>query len=173
MPSPPPLLRLAVACLLIAGCGAGHAAHGGPHRATLTPSLDRPLQARLRAAVTQSGAPGASAAIVFPDGREWTGVTGFADIDAKRAMTPSTAFPFAGVTELATAALILRLVEQDRLGLDDPIARWYRDWRGDPHATVRDLLGGTSGVGDPTHVTDQLFSHPRRLLSERRYLAAT
>src|SRR4051794_27727035 len=112
MSSPPAIARrltsLAVACLLAAGCGGGSAAHPGTHRPALTPALGRTLQARLRAAVTASGAPGASAAIVFPDGRVWTGVVGLADIKAKRPMTPGTAFALAGVTRTATAALILR-----------------------------------------------------------------
>jgi hypothetical protein len=51
---------------------------------------------------------------------------------------------------LTLAALALRLAEQGRLGLDDPIIRWYPAWRGDRSATVRDLLGHTAGTTDPT-----------------------
>jgi D-alanyl-D-alanine carboxypeptidase len=55
------------------------------------------------------------------------------------------------VTKMAMAALALRLVEQGRLRLDDPIIRWYPAWRGDRSATVRDLLGHTAGTKDPTN----------------------
>jgi D-alanyl-D-alanine carboxypeptidase len=89
-------------------------------------------------------------------------------------MTTDTALPFDSVTKTAVAAHAMRLVEEGRLRLDDPIARWYPRWRGDPDATVRDLLGHTSGLGDPS---DELFlavlRHPRRLYTPRDYLAAT
>ena len=65
-------------------------------------------------------------------------------------MTTATAIPFDSITKVVTASTAMRLVEQDRLNLDDPIRRWYPAWRGDPEATVRDLLGHTSGMRDPS-----------------------
>jgi D-alanyl-D-alanine carboxypeptidase len=135
----------------LAGCGGGHresAAHaGGP---TLTHGLARRLDAQFRREVTLAGIPGASAAIVFPDGREWSRAVGAAELKPRVAMTTRTSFPFASVTKMAMAALALRLAEQRRLGLDDPITRWYPAWRGDRSATVRELLGHTAGTKDPT-----------------------
>jgi CubicO group peptidase (beta-lactamase class C family) len=64
-------------------------------------------------------------------------------------MTPQTSLPFASITKIATAALAMRLVEQHRLRLEDPIIRWYPSWRGHRDATVRDLLGHTAGIGEP------------------------
>jgi len=140
-----------VVLVALAGCGGGHresAAHaGGP---TLTGALARTLDARFRREVTLAGIPGASAAIVFPDGREWSRAVGAAELKPRVAMTTRTSFHFASVTKMATAALALRLAEQGRLGLDDPIIRWYPAWRGDRSATVRDLLGHTAGTKDPT-----------------------
>ena len=78
---------------------------------------------------------------MFADGREWTGAAGDAVLKPAQPMTPDTSLPFNSVTKIATAALVMRLVEQGRLELDDPIAKWYPAWRGDPAATVRDLLG--------------------------------
>jgi D-alanyl-D-alanine carboxypeptidase len=89
-------------------------------------------------------------------------------------MTVDTSVPFDSVTKVATAATALRLVEQGRLDLDDPIAVWYPRWRGDPEATVRDLLGHTSGLGDPPEPFWQaLIEHPRRIVTSRQVLAAT
>jgi CubicO group peptidase (beta-lactamase class C family) len=89
-------------------------------------------------------------------------------------MTSDTSLPFDSVTKLATAALTMRLVEQGRLRLDDPIGRWYPDWRGDPHATVRELLGHTSGARD-AYEADlvALVRHRRARMTPRQYLAAT
>ena len=115
----------------------------------LTAAVARELDARLRESVADAGIPGASAAIVFRDGRMWRGAAGDAVVKPKRAMTPATSLPFDSVTKVATAVLAMRLVEQGRLRLDDPIRRWYPSWRGDRRATVRDLLGHTAGIRDP------------------------
>ncbi len=139
--------------VVLAGCGGGHpresAAHAGGPR--LTNALARSLDAQFRREVTLAGIPGASAAIVFPDGREWSRAVGAAELKPRVAMTTRTSFSFASVTKMAMAALALRLAEQGRLSLDDPIIRWYPAWRGDRSATVRDLLGHTAGTKDPSN----------------------
>jgi len=156
---------MAVLVVALAGCGAAHARPAG-HGATLrlTPKLARTLDATLRSQVSQAGVPGASAAIVFPDGREWSLALGAAQLKPRVAMTTRTSFPFDSVSKMATAALALRLAEDGRLALDDPVAHWYPTWRGDPAATVRDLLGHTSGAGDITGARfDRLQFSQRRL----------
>ena len=110
-----------------------------------------------------AGIPGASAAIVFPNGREWSLAVGAARLKPRVAMMTRTAFPFDSVSKMATAALALRLAEDGRLDLHDPVVRWYPGWRGDPAATVDDLLGHTSGARD---ISDVAFS--RIQLSGRR-----
>jgi D-alanyl-D-alanine carboxypeptidase len=163
-----------VAVVALAGCGGGHrasAAHaGGP---TLTDALARKLDSQFRREVTLAGIPGASAAIVFPDGREWSHAVGAAELKPRVAMTTRTSFSFASVTKTATAALALRLVEQGRLGLDDPIIRWYPAWRGDRSATVRDLLGHTAGTKDPTQAAyARLARRGRAPMTVRAFIRA-
>ena len=162
-----------VVVVALVGCGGGHresAAHaGGP---TLSAALARTLDAEFRREVTLAGIPGASAAIVFPDGREWSRAVGAAELQPRVAMTTRTSFHFASVTKMATAALALRLVEQGRLGLDDPIVRWYPAWRGDRAATVRDLLGHTAGTKDPTDAALARLDRRGRSLTVRAYIAA-
>jgi D-alanyl-D-alanine carboxypeptidase len=165
-----------LAAVAFVGCGGdqaqkGAAARSGPR---LTDRMARQLDATLRETVAAAGIPGASAAIVFPDGRTWSGAAGVAVVRPKRAMTPDTALPFDSVTKVATAAMALRLAEQGRLSLDDPIERWYPAWRGDPQATVRDLLGHTSGARDaPDAFFRAIVDHPRTRVTPREYLAAT
>jgi D-alanyl-D-alanine carboxypeptidase len=58
--------------------------------------------------------------------------------------------------------------------LDDPISRWYAGWRGDSHATVRDLLGHTAGLGDPPEAFWQrVVDAPHKPVTRRRLIAAT
>ena len=99
---------------------------------------------------------------------------GVAALEPARPMTSETSLPFASVTKVATAALALRLAEQGRLSLEDPIRRWFPAWRGDAAATVHDLLGHTSGMGDaPDSFFAQLERHPRRVVSDRDFVAAS
>jgi CubicO group peptidase (beta-lactamase class C family) len=165
---------LAVLSLVLPGCGGG----GDPDRPPepsgprLTAAVAGALDAELSEKVEDSGVPGASAAVVFPDGRVWSGAAGVAVVKPARQMTSSTSLPFASITKLAVAALAMRLGEQGRLRLDDPIVRWYPAWRGDRRATVRDLLGHTAGIGEPP---DAYFG--RFALGDaptpRQYIAAT
>src|SRR4051794_6371098 len=162
-----------VVAVALAGCGGGHresAAHAGGPR--LTDALARTLDAEFRREVTLAGIPGASAAIVFPDGREWSRAVGAAELKPQVAMTTRTSFSFASVTKMATAALALRLAAQGRLGLDDPIVRWYPAWRGDRSATVRDLLGHTAGTKDPTRAALARLDRRRRPLTVDAYIDA-
>jgi D-alanyl-D-alanine carboxypeptidase len=134
----------------------------------------RNLDAEFRRRVADAGIPGASAAVVFPDGREWSAAAGDAVLRPRRRMTTRTALPFDSVTKVATAALALRLVEQGRLRLEDPVARWYASWRGDDRATVRDLLGHTAGLGDPGEAFFRmLVRRPGARVTAREFLAAT
>jgi D-alanyl-D-alanine carboxypeptidase len=166
-----------VLCLLVvalAGCGGGNgAAVKTAPKPRLTDAVESALDASLRQSVQDTGVPGASAAVVFSDGSEWTGNAGDAVLEPRRPMTSRTALPFDSVTKVAVAALAMRLVEQRRLGLDDPISKWYSAWDGDRKATVRDLLGHTSGMSDPQGpFWDRVLSGKRRLVTPRQFVEA-
>jgi CubicO group peptidase (beta-lactamase class C family) len=72
---------------------------------------------------------------------------GFADLEAGAPATPETSYPLASVTKHVTAALVLRLADQGRLGLDDPLSRFFPQAR-EPIGvlTLRHLLQHTSGL---------------------------
>jgi D-alanyl-D-alanine carboxypeptidase len=167
--------RAALACvvlLALIGCGAkAEPPDPGPR---LTGAVARRLDSELRQKVQDTGVPGAAAAIVFADGRMWSGAAGAAVLKPRREMTAGTALPFDSVTKVASATLALRLAEQGKLDLDDPIRRWYPAWRGAARATVRDLLGHTSGLADPPdRFWEAVLDHPRRPVSVRDFIAAT
>jgi CubicO group peptidase (beta-lactamase class C family) len=72
---------------------------------------------------------------------------GSADLAGKVPNTPSTLFEIASATKPFTAAAVLRLVQQGRLRLDDPIARHLPGVPEDCRPiTVRHLLQHTSGI---------------------------
>jgi D-alanyl-D-alanine carboxypeptidase len=169
--------RLALACVvlvLLAACGGsdedGAALAPGVQ---FTPAAAHRLDAALAEKVADTGVPGASAAVVFADGREWSGAAGDAVLHPRRPMTTDAAIPFDSITKIVTASTAMRLVEQGRLRLDDAIRRWYPAWRGDPRATVRDLLGHTSGMGDPPEAFFiRVLDHPRVTATRQQFVVA-
>ncbi len=76
---------------------------------------------------------------------------GDADRTAHTAATPDTVFHIGSITKQFTAAAIMQLVEQHRIGLDDPISKYLADFplQGKT-VTVRQLLTHTSGIYDYT-----------------------
>src|SRR4051812_5499646 len=172
------MARLAVAwavLFLLAGCGGSDkgAAVRQPG-VKYSPAAVHRLDAALKEKVEDTGVPGATAAVVFADGREWLGAAGDAVLHPRRPMTTATAIPFDSISKMVTASTAMRLVEQGRLRLDDPIRRWWPAWRGDPEATVRDLLGHTSGmkVGPPQEFFIRVLDHPRLTPTRQQFVAA-
>ena len=113
--------------------------------------LPEAVRDSLRAAVgrhmRERGIPGLSLAIGRPDGAMVTEVFGDADLEQRVPVTPATLFRLQSAQKLLTATAVLRLVEQGRLGLDDPVVRHcpafgVRPWP----VTVRQLLTHQAGV---------------------------
>ena len=120
------------------------------------PSADRPDRAELRAALTavpEAGVPGVLAEV--REGRhDWRGAAGQAYLTKPRPMQPQMRHRIGSITKTFVATTVLQLVDEGRLGLDDPIGRWLPDTvpgeRGD-QVTVRMLLNHTSGIGNYTN----------------------
>jgi D-alanyl-D-alanine carboxypeptidase len=171
------MARLAVAWVvlfLLAGCGgADKGAAVQQPGVKFSPAAAHRLDAALKEKVEDTGVPGATAAVVFADGRVWSGAAGDAVLRPEQPMTTNTAIPFDSITKIVTASTAMRLVEQGRLRLDDPIRRWWPAWRGDHEATVRDLLGHTSGMGNPPDAFFfRVLDHPRVTPTRQQYVAA-
>ena len=77
------------------------------------------------------------------------GLTARPRVDPPVSAETSTVFPIFSITKTFTAAGVLRLVDQGKLALDDPIVKFLPDiqpaWRA---ITVRQLLSHTSGLPD-------------------------
>ncbi len=81
---------------------------------------------------------------------------GLADIEFQAPCQPQTVFRIASITKQFTAVSILKLVEQGKCALKDPIANLLPVAKNmDPAITVAHLLNHTSGVAE--HTTDELW----------------
>ena len=120
-----------------------------------------PVAGRLAAAADAFAAahptyPGVALAVVSPR-LQWTGSAGHPALGSHTRLDPRAGFRIASVTKTFTAAATLRLVEEGRLALDDPIGEHLapatvallRNGGYDPQAIrVRHLLMHTSGLYD-------------------------
>ena len=106
----------------------------------------------------QAGIPGLAAAIMDNEGLAWQQAFGQQDVAPSVATRTDTPFHLDGVTQIFTATLVLRCVEDGRLTLDTPI-RSFSPASPDANATVGQILTHTSG--DPNAPT--FMYRPERL----------
>jgi CubicO group peptidase (beta-lactamase class C family) len=97
----------------------------------------------------QGDGPG-MAVVLIRDGRVvYQKEFGFADLDAHRAITPSTQFLLASNTKPFTAMAVMMLEERGKLRFDDPLAKFCPEFPDYARMiTIRQLLNHTSGLPD-------------------------
>ena len=87
--------------------------------------------------------PGISAAIVKDQKLLWAKGFGFADLEKRIPATPDTVYSIASLTKPFAATLVMRLVEQGKLDLDEPISHYSTDFK-DDSVKIKHLLTHTS-----------------------------
>jgi len=107
-------------------------------------------QARLDALAREYEVPGASLA-VWHNGVLATAATGVINLTTGVETTVDAVFQIGSITKLLTGTLTLQLVEEDRVGLDDPLKRHLPDFallsrEAAQSITLRHLLSHTSGI---------------------------
>src|SRR3954469_2062599 len=126
------------------------------------------IDASLRAAVERKDVPGVVALVANRDGVLYQGAFGLADVSTGRPLTADALFRIASMTKAVTSTALMQLVEQGRLGLDDPAEKYlpelanlkvfesfdgasgaYKLRPASRPATVRQFLTHTSGLGYP------------------------
>ena len=70
--------------------------------------------------------------------------------------TPDVHFRLGNTGETMMTTLLLRLVDQNKVKLDDPVAKWYRDLPEADQVTFRMLASSTSGYAE--YVTTDEFN---------------
>jgi len=114
--------------------------------------LGRALEVVARQALADSTAPGLAVALVHHGRLAWARGYGLADRATGQPVTLRTRFQAASLSKPVTAWGVLRLVEQGRIGLDEPVVGHLRRWRPPPSPfdteaiTVRRLLSHTAGL---------------------------
>jgi CubicO group peptidase (beta-lactamase class C family) len=122
----------------------------------------------LRGAIERQDVPGVVALITNRDRVVYSSAFGVADVATGRPLTPDALFRIASMTKPVTSVALMQLVEQGRLGLDDPAEKHlpelaglkvfeafdaatgaYRLRPASRPATIRHFLTHTSGLAYP------------------------
>lgn len=96
--------------------------------------------------LTADHSPG-MAVLVARDGKiVYQGGFGLADLDKKSPVTTATQFRIGSVTKQFTAAATLRLADEGKLTLTDPLDKFFPGFPGGGKVTLQHLLTHTSGI---------------------------
>jgi CubicO group peptidase (beta-lactamase class C family) len=108
---------------------------------------------KLLAATVTANGPGVAVMIARADTVIYRNARGSADIELGVPLKPDQVFSIASVTKMFTAATILKLAEQGKLSLDDPLTRYLPGFPSEL-VTLRQLLSHTAGISDKVPPAD-------------------
>ena len=116
--------------------------------APISPGLREKVDATVRQALTTTGVPSASIAIVQNGAIAYLQAYGAGRIDPHTPAQPSMRYGIGSISKQFTAAAVLLLAEQGKLSLDDPVSRFVPNLTRGNEVTIRELLSHTSGYQD-------------------------
>ncbi|MHB8607637.1 MAG: serine hydrolase [Candidatus Acidiferrales bacterium] len=128
--------------------------------------------------------PGVSVAFFDHGQIIWTRAYGFADVAAKKPVTPDTLFQAASISKPVTALAALRLVQEGKLNLDEDVNVKLRSWKVSENeftekekVTIRRILSHSAGLtvhgfpgyasGEPLPTVVQILNGEKPANTER------
>jgi CubicO group peptidase (beta-lactamase class C family) len=133
------------------------------------PEIDR----LFRAYATDKKIPGMVWGVVIDGRLAHVETYGVRDLSSKTKVTPDTAFRIASMTKSFTALAILKLRDEGKLSLEDPVSRWIPEFarmelptRDTPPLRIRQLLSHSAGFPEDNPWGDQQLSATDETLDE-------
>ena len=114
----------------------------------ISTALREKVDAIVRKALTDTGVPSASIAIVQGAAITYLQAYGDGRIEPRTPALPSMRYSIGSISKQFTAAAVLLLAEQGRLSLDNPVSRFVPNLTRGNEVTIRELLSHTSGYQD-------------------------
>ncbi|MER7756562.1 serine hydrolase domain-containing protein [Kitasatospora sp. NPDC097643] len=149
------------------------ASSGGGGVVPLTPEVTKQLDATIQQLLSKTKVPGINVVVSTPGGT-YLRSFGVADKISNAPMTPALSLRIGSETKTFTATGVLRLVDQGKVGLDDPISKYVDGVPGGDGITVRQLGEMRSGLfpysSDPEFV-NTLINDPNHVFTPDQLLA--
>ncbi|MFJ9870743.1 serine hydrolase domain-containing protein [Streptomyces sp. NPDC101165] len=141
---------------------------------TITPDVARQLDAAVQKVMTEANVPGVMVGIWTPHQGSYVSSFGVADKSSGRTMTPDLYMRIGSETKTFTVTALLQLVDQGKVGLDDPIGKYIDGVPNGNQITLRQLAGMRSGLYNYSADDDffkALTSDPQRPFTPQQLLA--
>ncbi|WP_256107784.1 serine hydrolase [Streptomyces sp. ODS05-4] len=163
------LAALAALCLVGAGAVPAQAARTDRFDAATVERLDRAVTAVME----RAGIPGANVGLWMPGRGTYVKSFGVSDTSSGTPMDTGLHLRIGSVTKTFTITGLLKLVDQGKIALDDPIARYVPGVPQGDRITLRQLAGMRSGLVDYTEDerwAASLLADPQRTYTPRQLL---
>ncbi|MFJ7592524.1 serine hydrolase domain-containing protein [Streptomyces sp. NPDC097617] len=112
----------------------------------LTPAVARQLDDAVRKVLAEAKVPGVIVSVSAPGKGEYVRSFGVADKAKGTPMTPNLNMRIGSVTKTFTVTALLELVDDGKVGLDDPIGKYVDGVPNGDRITLRELAGMRSGL---------------------------
>ncbi len=117
-------------------------------QATLSEAQRAQIDSNVAAVLANTGAPGASIAVVQEGKIVYERAYGSARLSPSTPASTTMRFSIGSVSKQFTATAILLLAEEKRLSLDDKVAKWLPNLTRANEVSIRQLLSMTAGYQD-------------------------
>ncbi|MET9699933.1 serine hydrolase domain-containing protein [Streptomyces sp. NPDC006529] len=161
----------------------------GGHFPQLTPAVAARLDAAVREVMRETGVPGATVGLWAPGKGAYVRTFGVADKATGAPMKSDLHVRLGSETKTFTVTALLQLVDQKKIGLDDPIGDYVTGVPNGDRITLRELAGMRSGLfnytldpdflkkleGDPgqsfvpQQLLDYSFRHPVQFAPDQKF----
>ncbi|MGW3622421.1 serine hydrolase domain-containing protein [Streptomyces sp. NPDC000880] len=139
----------------------------------LSPAVAARLDTAIRQVMREAGVPGVIVGLSAPGKGSYVRAFGVADKATGAPMEPGLYMRIGSETKTFTVTALLELVDQGKVGLDDPIAKYIDGVPNGDRITLRDLAGMRSGLfnySEDEGFFKALTSNPRRPFTPQELL---
>ncbi|MFI6002399.1 serine hydrolase domain-containing protein [Streptomyces sp. NPDC051366] len=140
----------------------------------LTPAVARQLDDAVRKVMSEARIPGVMVSLSAPGKGDYVRAFGVADKATGRPISTDMNMRIGSVTKTFTVTALLQLVDQGKVGLDDPIGKYVSGVPNGDRITLRELAGMRSGLfnySEDEGFFKALTSNPRRPFTPQELLA--
>ena len=122
----------------------------------ISSELAQKLQATLDSSLESTEIAGATVAVINSEGT-WFGASGVSNLETEKPLNPDELFKIGSISKSFTSATILKLVEEEKLSLQDTLDQWLPNSiiNNIPNAKdihIEQLLNNTSGIANYTNL---------------------